>query len=153
VRRGFAEQVDGGVVEVVRELPQGPRVPLRGDALGVERGELALELARHREVQARELAAGAVAQEGARLARVVVAVMTEIDDAAPTPRRQPPRRRDLGHENPPRKEAAGLLAERDDGLSAHVLPLPATGARDGRIACRARLSPMQAAQPMRLYQR
>src|SRR5262249_56167450 len=92
LRRGLAEQVDGGMVQVVRELPQGPRVPPRVDALGVERGELALELARHREVQMRELAGGAMAEERARLARIVIAVMAEIDDTAPDLLLQPPPR-------------------------------------------------------------
>src|SRR5262249_48962975 len=73
----------------------------------------------------------------------------------------------LGHEEAPREESTGLLAERDDGLPAHAPPSPSAGGtpsevragaaltamRDPRVACSTRLRAMHAAQPMRLYQR
>src|SRR5439155_24576389 len=116
LRRRLAEQVDDGMVQVVRELPQRLGVPVGGDALGVERGELALEFADDGEVQVRGLARRAVAQDRACLARVVVAVMAEIYDAPADLRLQASRGADLGHEEPSREEPAGLLAERDDWL-------------------------------------
>src|SRR5439155_12280096 len=152
LRRRLAEEVDDGMVHVVRELPQRPGVPVGGDALGVERGELALEFADDGEVQVRGLAGRAVAQDRTCLARVVVAVMAEIYDAPADLRLQASRGADLGHEEPSREEPAGLLAERDDGLSTHPAG-PSACARGGRTACRATLKAMHAAQPMRLYQR
>src|SRR5262249_7893397 len=132
------------------KLPERFRVPIGGDALGVERRELALELAGDDEVEVRRLAGGAMAQDRARLARVVVAVVAEIHDAAADLGLQRPRGPDLGHEEAPREEAAGLLAERDD-RPIHWARPPAR--RCGRIACRVTLSTMHAAQPMMLYQR
>src|SRR5438132_14279340 len=58
-----------------------------------------------------------MAQDRACLARVVVAVVAEIDDAPANLRLQASRGADLGHEEPPREEPAGLLAERDDWLA------------------------------------
>src|SRR6266403_1659649 len=181
LRRRRAEQVDDGMVHVVRELPQRPGVPVGGDALGVERGELALEFADDGEVQVRGLARRAVAQDRACLARVVVAVVAEIYDAPADLRLQASRGADLGHEEPSREEPAGLLAERDDWLyvrgpdmapptpqrsgrpgepgapldspRAHPRRPSLTPARGGRTACSATLKAMHAAQPMRLYQR
>src|SRR5215475_13141831 len=108
------------MVYVIRELPQGTGRPVGGDALDVERGELALELADHGKVQVRGLSRGAVAQNRARLARIVVAVVAEVHDAPADLRLQASRGPDLGHEEPPREEAAGLLAQRDDRLRAQV---------------------------------
>src|SRR5882672_2513981 len=141
------------MVHVVRELPQRPGVPAGGDALGVERGELALEFADDGEVQVRGLARRAVAQDRACLARVVVAVVAEIHDAPADLRLQASRGADLGHEKPPREEPAGLLAERDDGQGTHPARPSAARARGGRMAWSATLKAMHVAQPMRLYQR
>src|SRR5438132_13013886 len=58
-----------------------------------------------------------MAQDRACLARVVVAVVAEIHDAPADLRLQASRGADLGHEEPPREEPAGLLAERDDWLA------------------------------------
>src|SRR2546422_9775662 len=60
-----------------------------------------------------------MAQGRACLARIVVAIMAEVHDAPADLRLQASRGPDLGHEEPPREEAAGLLAERDDRRSAH----------------------------------
>src|SRR6185312_5764370 len=95
-------------------------VPVGGDTLGVEGRELALEFADDGEVQVGELTRRAMAQDRACLARIVVAVVAEIHDASADLRLQTSRGPDLGHEEPPREEAAGLLAERDDWLIACV---------------------------------
>src|SRR5258706_1072632 len=153
LRRGLAEQVDDGSVHVVRELGQRPGVPVGGDPLGVEGGELALELADHREVQVRGLARRAMAQERARLAWIVVAVVAEVYDAPAELGLQASSGPDLGHEEPAREEAAGLLAERDHRLRAHPARPSSARARGGRTAWGATLNAMQAADPMRLYQR
>src|SRR5207302_4613895 len=126
LRRRLAEQIDDGMGHVVRELPQRPGVPVGGDALGVERGELALEFADDGEVQVRRLARRAMAQDRACLAWIVVAVVAEVHDAPADLRLQASRGADLGHEEPPREEAAGLLAERDDRL-AHLRGGPRHG--------------------------
>src|SRR5437660_9351445 len=60
-----------------------------------------------------------MAQGRACLARIVVAIMAEVYDPPADLRLQASRGPDLGHEEPPREEAAGLLAERDDRL-AHL---------------------------------
>src|SRR5437870_9260629 len=60
-----------------------------------------------------------MAQGRACLARIVVAIMAEVYDPPAKLRLQASRGPDLGHEEPPREEAAGLLAERDDRLRAH----------------------------------
>src|SRR5438445_9716413 len=60
-----------------------------------------------------------MAQGRACLARIVVAVVAEVYDPPADLRLQASRGPDLGHEEPPREEAAGLLAERDDRL-AHL---------------------------------
>src|SRR2546427_9304683 len=151
LRRHLAEQIDDGMGHVVRELPERPGVPVGGDALGVEWGELALEFADDGEVQVRGLGRGAMAQDGACLAWIVVAVVAEVHDTAADFRLQASRGADLGHEKPPREEAAGLLAERDDWLRTH--PARSARARGGRSACRATLKPVHAAHPRRLYQR
>src|SRR5712691_4213264 len=153
VRRGLAEEIDDGMVRVVRELRERPRMPIGRDALGVERRELALELAGDREVEMRGPTGRTMAQDGACLAWIVVAVVAEVHDAPADLRLQAPRGPDLGHEEPPREEAAGLLAERDDRLRAHPARPSSARARGGRTACSATLNAMHAAQPMRLYQR
>src|SRR5262249_50960491 len=145
--------------------------------LGVERREFALKLADDGEVQMGELTRGAMAQDRACLARIVVAVVAEKHDAPADLRLKTSRGPDLGHEEPPRGEAAGLLATRDDRRIASVggpemaphtpqrsgrpggpgVPLDIPGGhaarrssapgRGGRIICRATLKTMQAAQP------
>src|SRR5687768_15259832 len=102
------------MVHVVRQLPQRPGVPVGGDALGVERRELALELADHREVQVRGLVRRPMAHDRSRFARIMIAVMAEIDHAPADLHLQASCGAQLGHEEPPREEPAGLLAERDD---------------------------------------
>src|SRR5205814_4162830 len=144
LRRRLAEQVDDGMVHVVRELPQRPGVPVGGDALGVERGELALEFAEDGEVQVRGLARRPMTQDRACLARIVVAVVTEVHDAPADVRLQAACRPDLGHEESSWEEAAGLLAERDDRLRAHPARPSSARARGGRAACSATLKAMHA---------
>src|SRR5947208_16959011 len=67
-----------------------------------------------------------MAQGRACLARIVVAVVAEVYDPPADLRLQASRGPDLGHEEPPREEAAGLLAERDDRL-AHLRGGPRHG--------------------------
>ena len=96
-----------------------------------------------------------MAQGRPGLAEVVVAVVTEEDDLAADLRLEPPRRGDLGVEVPPGEKAARLLAEADDG-GGHVMgsSVASAGDRPGPSAAwSARLKPMHAAQPIRLYQR
>ena len=88
-----------------------------------------------------------------RLARVVVAVVAEEDDLAADLRLQPPRGLDLGDEEAPREEAARLLAEADDGLVAHAARVTSRGVRGPSTACSDRLTTMQMAHPITLYQR
>src|SRR6185312_7955020 len=108
-------------------------VPVGGDTLGVEGRELALEFADDGEVQVGELTRRAMAQDRACLARIVVAVVAEIHDTAADLRLQASRGPDLGHEEPPREEAAGLLAERDDRRYARCSDMaPHTPQRSGR---------------------
>src|SRR5438132_12201101 len=94
-----------------------------------------------------------MAQGRACLARIVVAIMAEVYDPPADLRLQASRGPDLGHEEPPREEAAGLLAERDDRLRAHPARPSSMRARGGRTACIATLDAEHAAHPTRLYQR
>jgi hypothetical protein len=68
-----------------------------------------------------------VAQRGLGLARVVVAVVAEEDDLPAELRLEAPGGEDLGGEEAPREEPAGLLAEADEG---------AQSCRRGRSAAR-----------------
>src|SRR5437867_10638930 len=61
-----------------------------------------------------------MAQDRACLAWIVVAVVAEVHDAPADLRLQASRGPDLGHEEAPREESAGLLAERDDRPHAIV---------------------------------
>src|SRR5262249_38889526 len=153
LRRRPAKQVDDGPVHVVRELRERPGVPVGVDALGVERGEFALELADHGEVQVRRLTRRSMAQDRASLAGVVVAVVAEIHHPPTDLGLQPSRRSDLRHQEATREEAAGLLAERDDRLSAHTGRPSWARTRGGKTACRTTLNATHALQPMMLYQR
>src|SRR5262249_5214779 len=147
------EGVDQIPLDVVRQLEQGPARPLRGDALGVEGRELPLDLVGDGEVEVGRLPGGAMAQDRAGLAGVVVAVVVEEHDAAADLRLQPPRRPDLGHEEAPREEPARLLAEGDHRLVAHAARLASLGVRGPTAAWSARLPAMQMAHPITLYQR
>ena len=108
-------------------------MPVGADALEVQRRELPLHLVVEGEVELERLARLAVAQGGAGLAEVVVAVVAEEDDLAADLGLEPPRRGDLGVEVAPGEEAAGLLAEADDrgGVAVAVMgsraPPRATG--------------------------
>ena len=110
-----AECLDPAGVDVGAELVGGAGVPVGADPLEVQRRELPLDLVVEGEVELDRLARLAVAQGGAGLAEVVVAVVAEEDDLAADLRLEPPRRGDLGVEVAPREEAARLLAEADDG--------------------------------------
>src|SRR5204863_9287053 len=123
------------------------------DALGIERRELPLHLARDGEVEVGEVAARPMAQDRACLARVVVAVVAEEYDAPAELGLQPPRRPDLGDEEAAREEPTRLLPERDDGGVAHAARPSAAPGGDGSTACSRRLNATHATQPMRLYQR
>src|SRR5688572_9250369 len=111
-----------------------------------------------------------MAQDCSRLARIMIAVVAEINHAPADLHLQASRGAQLGHEEPPREEPARLLAECDDRLDVGGPGEPVVGlesarrrvhrarrsptvARGGRMACSATLKPMHAAQPMRLYQR
>src|SRR5262249_58223813 len=131
----------------------GPGVLVGGDGLGVERGEVALQLVDDREVEVRRLVCRSMAQDRAGLPGIVVAVVAEINDAAADLGLQPPRGPDLRHQETPREEPAGLLAERDDRLDTHLARTSSARARGGKIACIATLKATHAAQPMMLYQR
>ena len=98
-----------------RQLAGGVVAPAGGHALQEERREFALQLVLEGEIEPARRAGLAVAQDGLRLARIVVAVVAEEDDLAAELRLQPPRGPDLGEEEPAGKEAARLLAETDDG--------------------------------------
>ncbi len=149
-----AERLDPAGVDVGAELVRGAGLPVGADALEVQRRELALDLVLEREVELDRLARLAVAQGGAGLAEVVVAVVAEEDDLAADLRLEPPRRGDLGVEVAPGEEAARLLAEADDGGGSHGFVV--ASARDSpgpSAAWSTRLKPTHAAQPIRLYQR
>ena len=73
-----------------------------------------------RKIQRARLAGLAVAQGRLRLARIVVAVVAEIDDLAAELRLQPPRGDELRVKKPPWEKPARLLAETDDGGGAHA---------------------------------
>src|SRR5262249_34908063 len=94
-----------------------------------------------------------MAQDRPGFPRIVVAVVAKEHDAPAQLSLESPRREDLGREEPAREEAARLLAERDDGLVAHVGRPAGLGVRGPRTACSDRLATMQMAQPITLYQR
>ena len=95
--------------------------PAGGDALGVERGELALEFVDEGEVEREGRVGLAVAEGGLRLAAIVVAVVVEEDDLAADFGLEFPRGDKFGVEKTAREKSAGLLAEADDGGGAHGL--------------------------------
>ena len=105
-------------------------MPVGGNALEVERRELALDFVLEGEVKLRRLIGLAVAQDGLGFARIVIAVVAEEHDLAADLRLQPPRGLDFGDEKPPREKSAGLLAKTDDRGCAHA----AAGAFRGRRA-------------------
>ena len=122
--------------------------------LRIQRREFPLELVLEGEIELRRLAGLAMAQDGLRFARVVVAVVIEEDDFAADFRLQPAGGQDFGEEKPLREEPARLLAETDDRRGAHggTLRRRRCGRAEQRLAA-ATLNSTQAAQPIRLYQR
>src|SRR5262249_19762443 len=124
-----------------------------GDALHVQRREFPLQLRRHREVEVRPLAGRAMADDRPGLARIVIAVVAEEHDAPAELGLEPAGSWGLGGQGAPREQAAGLLPERDDRLGGHRAVDSSSGARGPSIGWSSALNTMQAAQPIRLYQR
>jgi len=151
--RRLPEQVDQPSIDIVGQLEQGPRLPVGRDALRVERGEFSLKLARDREVERGGRAGRAMTQDRSRLARVVVAVVTEVHDAPAHLLAQAPGGQHLGDQEAPREEPAGLLAKSNDRLDAHAARPGSAGAGGLKTVCSSILKAMHAAQPIRLYQR
>ena len=75
-------------------------------------------------------------QNRSGLSRVMVAVMTEIDDLTPDLRLQPPGGTDFGDQIAPGEEPARLLAKGDDWLLANDVIFPALVSFDLFIANR-----------------
>src|SRR5262249_46189306 len=151
--RRLPKQVDQVAIHVVGKLRERARVPLGGDPLQVKRRELSLNLAADREIERRRLLGSTSTEDRPRLARVMVAVVAEEHDAPAQFRLEAPCRLDLRDQEAPRKEATGLLAKSDDRLRAHALPATSATASGLRTAWSSTLNAMQAAHPMRLYQR
>src|SRR5262249_45234944 len=116
---GF-EHVDQRMPDIIRELRDGGVLPAGGDALEKERRKFPLNLVGHSEVQLRRLVRLAMAQEGFRFARIVIAVVIEKNDFAAQFLLKPPRGLDFGEQKSPRKKTAGLLAEANDGRRGHA---------------------------------
>lgn len=112
-RGGVTEDVDEGLVEVVGKGVAGVGVPLWGDALEIERGELALELVFKFEVEGVGLVGVAVVEGGAGFAGVMVGIVIEEVQGAADLLLQLAGGEDFGDEEALREEAGGLLAEGD----------------------------------------
>src|SRR6266513_619792 len=149
----YISRQKSATVQVVRQSAQGLALPVSCNTLHEERRELPLKFCDDREVERLGFTGHAMAQDGARLARVVVAVMAKEHDAPTHLRLQPTRGLNLGNKKAPRKEPAGLLAKGNDRLDAHAPRFGSVEARDPRTVCSSMLKAMHAAQPMRLYQR
>jgi hypothetical protein len=125
-------------------------MPILGDSLEIEGGEFSLELVFESEVEFEWVVRFSMAKDGFGFARVMVAVVVEEDDFAADFGLQAAGGLDFGEEEAPGKESAGLLAETDDGGGCHTVgaacSLPI-------MVWMAALNNMQAAQPMKLYQR
>ena len=105
------------MTDVIRQLERGFVLPAGGNLLEVLRRKFPLDPVFEGEVELGRLIGFAMAQDGLRLARVVVAVVAEINDFAADFRLQPPGRLDFGNQEPPREKPARLLAETNDGCT------------------------------------
>ena len=97
----------------LRELLGQFRLRFRQDSLGKERRELLLNLVREGEIEAPRLSGMQLAQDGHRLARVVVAIMIEENDLSADLLLQPARGLEFRVKKTARKYSARLLSETD----------------------------------------
>ena len=105
--------------DVIWQLEHRFVLPAGGNVFEVKRGKFPLDPVFKGEVELGRLIGFAMAQNGLRFARVMVAVVAEEDDFAADLRLQPPGRLDFGKQKPPRKKPARLLAEANDGRGSH----------------------------------
>src|ERR1700722_8868676 len=92
---------------------------------------LPLNLVLETEVELKWFVRFAVAKDGPRFSRVMVAIVKEEHNGAPDLQLQPPRRLDLRNQEALRIEPARLLPEADDGFLHDANPL-----RRLRIDCK-----------------
>ena len=150
VGRDALERAHPAGLDVGGQLAGGLVAPGGRDFFCVQRGELALNFILKREIEGQRRIRLAVAERGLGFVRIVIAVMVEEHHLAPDLRLEFPGGGELGEEKAPRKKSAGLLAEADKGGGVHAR---AAAVGVGRRNSKPRLKSMQAAQPMRLYQR
>src|SRR6185437_10375764 len=79
-RGSFFENVDERMLEVIGKLQDRFGLPIGGDLLEKQRGKFALQLVGESEIEHGGFVGRAMAQYGASLARVVVAVVIEEHD-------------------------------------------------------------------------
>jgi hypothetical protein len=115
---GF-ENIYQRMADVVGQLQRRCVLPVGGNSLEAERRKLALVFIGKREVELRRLVRPAMAQNGSRLTRIVVAVVKKENNLAADFLLQPPGGLDFGDEKPFWKKPARLLAKADDRRVAH----------------------------------
>ena len=130
------------MVHVIGELGDGLFAPTGGDTFEIDGHKLALELVVVGKVELRRLASLAVRQDGAGLARIVVAVVIKENYLATDLGLQLAGGLDLGDEKAFGQKTAWLLAKADDRLGGHL-----------DVSSRMAESTRQSAQPMSGYQR
>ena len=115
------EKVNQRVADVIGQLQRGLFLPAGGNFFEMQRREFALDFVFESKIEVRRLVGFAMAQNGFRFARIVVAVVKEENNFAADFFLQPPRGLDFGNEKSFRKKSARLLAKTDDGCAAHAV--------------------------------
>ena len=105
--------------DIIRQLQRRLVLPAGGNFFEMQRRKFALNSVFKSEVQLRRLVGFAVAENGPRFARIVVAVVKKENDFAADFRLQPPGRLDFGDEKPFREKPAWLLAKTNDRRVVH----------------------------------
>ena len=114
VRVDFPKVLRQAGRHALRELLGQFRLRFRQDSFCKERRELLLNLVREGEIEAPRLSGMRFAQDGHRLARVVVAIVIEENDLSADLLLQPARGLEFRVKKTARKYPARLLSETDD---------------------------------------
>src|ERR1035437_445955 len=152
--RDFLKNIDQGMTDVIRQLEQRFVLPARGNVFEVKRGKFPLNPVFKGEVELGRFIGLAMAQNGLRFTRVMVAVVAKKDDFAAGLRLQAPGRLAFCKKETSREQPARLLAETNDWRGGHDLDGAGAIRSPGPSnAWRTALNSTQAAHPIRLYQR